>query len=38
MDDRLIASAIATLIDVLVLGHYPPPESQRKSLRARRTT
>jgi hypothetical protein len=38
MDDRLFTSAGATLIDVLVLGHDPPPESQRKSLLARRTT
>jgi predicted PurR-regulated permease PerM len=30
-------SAVATLIDVLVLGHDPPPESQRRSLRSRRT-
>ena len=32
-----ITSAVATLIDVLVLGHDPPPESPRKSLRTRRT-
>jgi predicted PurR-regulated permease PerM len=32
-----ITSAVATLIDVLVLGHDPPPESPRKSFRARRT-
>jgi predicted PurR-regulated permease PerM len=32
-----ITSAVATLIDVLVLGHDLPPESPRKSLRERRT-
>jgi hypothetical protein len=29
-------SAVATLIDVLVLGHEPPAEQPRRSLRLRR--
>jgi predicted PurR-regulated permease PerM len=30
-------SAVATLIDVLVLGHQPPPEQPRRSVRLRRS-
>jgi hypothetical protein len=30
-------SAVATLIDVLVLGHDPPTAESRRSLRLRRT-
>ena len=30
-------SAVATLLDVLVLGHEPPTEQPRRSLRLRRS-
>ena len=30
-------SAVATLIDVLVLGHEPPTEEPRRTLRLRRS-
>jgi hypothetical protein len=30
-------SALATLIDVLVLGHEPPTEEPRRTLRLRRS-
>ena len=33
-----VASAVATLIEVLVLGHEPPATRERRSLRSRRTT
>jgi hypothetical protein len=32
----LFTSAVATLIDVLVLGHEPPTEQSRRLLRLRR--